>query len=281
MKKKKWILGKKRIKRKIKKIREEQKIKRSVLLVAVTATAVAIIALSQQTDTEADQQMVLVESASSQKSWKLPTAGITAELADILCIAEYGEILPSAGITQVLQKQITISKKPIEIVESAEEASEQEIAEPEEEEPSELAFPAQAHETYLLAQIIECEAGQTVQDKIYVGSVVLNRTRTNYKDFRKVTSVREVLYHHFGRRDLQQYATKTVRKIESGIKPSEASLEVAEGLISGEISCLEESILFQDICKQKWMYGKLQDVSLEGACQYYGKPLDFVKGCQQ
>lgn len=137
-------------------------------------------------------------------------------------------------------------------------------------------FPEYADEELLLAKIIEIESGKTREDRIYVGSVIINRARTNYRDFRSVDTISEVLHQ---KKPVQQYATVTIEKIESCIPTSE-SLEVAQGLIDGSIECLDESVLFQLTYKESWVEGELEDVILEGAVQYYGRPLDFEQGCQ-
>lgn len=161
-------------------------------------------------------------------------------------------------------------------LEVAEEESPEEVAV--QEDVEEKGFPEYANEAYLLAQIIECEAGKTFEDKIYVASVIINRARTNYYSFSQLGSIRDVLYQNFGRSG-QQYATATVRKVEAGITPSEDSLRAANGLIDGSIECLKEEVLFQDTTYRSWMAGKLEEVKLEGSCQYYGRPLDFERGC--
>lgn len=125
-------------------------------------------------------------------------------------------------------------------------------------------------EVYLLGQLITCESGSTREDMIAVGSVVLNRARTNYRDFRNVSTIREVIYQGNGR----QYST--LGRIKAGVKPSQEALEVAEGLISGEIECLEERILFQNNSKFTGSWAeKLEYVDLPGVCQYYATPKDF------
>lgn len=133
-------------------------------------------------------------------------------------------------------------------------------------------FASVAGEEMLLAQIIQQEAGNSRADKIYVGSVILNRVRTNYRDFRSLHSISAVL-HQPG-----QYDSRTLERINRSV--SEESLEVAHGLITGEIACLEEKILFQTTTWQGWMAGNVQGVSLPGAEQFYGYPIDFEEKCQ-
>lgn len=127
-------------------------------------------------------------------------------------------------------------------------------------------------DVYLLAQIIFCETGTaTYEDMIYVGSVVLNRIRTNYKDFANVHTVAEVLYQNRGTK-IQQYANPTINKVESGIVPPQECIDVATGLINGTIECLEESVLYQTGFVPKW---NVEVVNLPNAEHYYSRPLDF------
>ena len=89
-------------------------------------------------------------------------------------------------------------------------------------------FPEYSDETYLLSQILYCEAGgQGKAEMSYVGSVVINRARTDYHDFRTVDTIQEVLYQGYGT-SAQQYAEETINKIEDGIEPS-VSVQVAIG----------------------------------------------------
>lgn len=134
-------------------------------------------------------------------------------------------------------------------------------------------FSSVAHEEYFLAQIIELEAAKSRTDRIYSGSVVLNRVRTTYEDFRNVHTISEVFYQG------GQYHPETRAKITSCV-PGEESLEVAHGLLSGEIQCLEEKILYQTSTKKPWMYGFTGDANLPDAGQYYGYPLDFEEKCR-
>ncbi len=133
-------------------------------------------------------------------------------------------------------------------------------------------FSSVANEEYLLAQIIELEAAKFGNDRIYSGSVVLNRVRTTYIDFRYVHTISEVFYQG------GHYAPETRAKIGRCI-PSAESVEVAHGLITGEIPVLEEKILYQTSTKKAWMYGFTGDANLPDAVQYYGYPLDFEKKC--
>lgn len=135
-------------------------------------------------------------------------------------------------------------------------------------------FPEYSDETYLLAQIVYCEAGgQGKAEMSYVGSVVINRARTDYYDFRNVDTIREVLYQGYGT-SAQQYAEETINKIEDGIEPSEDATEVAEGLIDGTIDCLDEEILFQ---MEDWMptWDGIEEVYIPGATELYARPTDF------
>ena len=135
-------------------------------------------------------------------------------------------------------------------------------------------FPEYSDETYLLAQIVYCEAGaQGKAEMSYVGSVVINRARTDYHDFRAVDTIREVLYQGYGT-PAQQYAEETIDKIEDGIEPSEDAIEVASGLIDGTIDCLDEEILFQ---MEDYMptWDGIEEVYIPGATELYARPTDF------
>ena len=135
-------------------------------------------------------------------------------------------------------------------------------------------FPEYSDETYLLAQIVYCEAGgQGSSEMSYVGSVVINRARTDYHDFRTVDTIREVLYQGYGT-SAQQYAEETIDKIEDGIEPSEDAIEVASGLIDGTIDCLDEEILFQ---MEDYMptWDGIEEVYIPGATELYARPTDF------
>lgn len=135
-------------------------------------------------------------------------------------------------------------------------------------------FPEYSDETYLLAQIVYCEAGgQGKAEMSYVGSVVINRARTDYYDFRSVDTIHEVLYQGYGT-SAQQYAEETIDKIEDGIEPSEDAIEVASGLIDGTIDCLDEEILFQ---MEDWMptWDGIEEVYIPGATELYARPTDF------
>lgn len=135
-------------------------------------------------------------------------------------------------------------------------------------------FPEYSDETYLLAQIVYCEAGgQGSSEMSYVGSVVINRARTDYYDFQSVDTIHEVLYQGAGT-SAQQYAEETIDKIEDGIEPSEDAIEVASGLINGTIDCLDEEILFQ---MEDWMptWDGIEEVYIPGATELYARPTDF------
>lgn len=127
---------------------------------------------------------------------------------------------------------------------------------------------------YLLAQILHCETGgENSLEMCYVGSVVLNRIRTDYHDFANINTVEEVLYQGYGT-PLQQYANETIQKVEGGILPSEKALQVAHGLIYGTIECLPECILFQTaFVPEGW---NTEVVDLPGnEIHVYSKPKDF------
>lgn len=137
-----------------------------------------------------------------------------------------------------------------------------------------IGFPEYSDETYLLAQILYCEAGgQGKAEMSYVGSVVINRACTDYHDFQSVDTIREVLYQGYGT-SAQQYAEETIDKIEDGIEPSDDAMEVAEGLIDGTIDCLDEEILFQ---MEDWMptWDGIEEVYIPGATELYARPTDF------
>lgn len=115
-------------------------------------------------------------------------------------------------------------------------------------------------DTYLLAQIIQAEAGICNRDEMAkVGQVVLNRVKTTHEDFDDCNTIREVLYQK------GQYHSQTLKNIENGIVPSEEALSVAKGLIKGtEDSGLSENVLWQTgfvptwrakvVCHTKWHY---------------------------
>lgn len=129
-------------------------------------------------------------------------------------------------------------------------------------------------EEFFFAQIIEIEAMKSWEDRVYVGSVILNRVRTTYEDFRNVNNIWEVFYQ-----EGKQYNDDSKKMMKEGIEPSPEALEVAHGLLTGEILCLEEKILFQTSTKKDWMWGRLGDANLPGVHQYYGYPLDFEERC--
>jgi len=125
---------------------------------------------------------------------------------------------------------------------------------------------------YLLAQIIFCEAGgEGAEEMRLAGSVVINRARTNYKDFKDVSSIPEVLYQGYGTKQ-QQYSPITIEKIESGIEPSKAAKKVAKGLLRGDLKCLPEKVLFQTDFVPKW---DVEIINIPGADQVYSAPSDF------
>ncbi len=127
---------------------------------------------------------------------------------------------------------------------------------------------------YLLAQILECEAGgEGKREMFYVGSVVLNRARTDYWEFEEVYTIIEVLYQFYGNKRRQQYDDRTIGKIESGIVPSDSALEVAKGLLDGSLECLPEYVLFQTLEELNGL--KVEEVYLPGAVHHYYKPIDF------
>lgn len=146
-----------------------------------------------------------------------------------------------------------------------------EAAERARQEAQRAEFAHVAHEEFLLAQIIQHESGNHLEDQICSGSVVLNRVRTRYIDFRYVNTIAEVLYQP------GQYYSGTKKYIE----PGENALYVAHGLLSGEIPCYDEKILFQTTYWESWMYGELGRADLPGARQCYAYPLDYEEGCNK
>lgn len=96
------------------------------------------------------------------------------------------------------------------------------------------------NDVYLLAQILYAEAGGCGKAEMSkVGQVVLNRMNTNYWEFAECNTIYEVLCQENG------YPT-TLWKINNGIKPSKLALQVAEGLLSGNLdSGLEENVFWQ------------------------------------
>ncbi len=136
-------------------------------------------------------------------------------------------------------------------------------------------FPQYASQVGVLAIMIECEAGETAEDKIsdriYVGSVIINRAETNHPDFCNVHSIYEVLYQKY------QYHSNTKRAVESGKEASPESWYVAQGLIDGTIPCLEECVLYQmDENPGAGTWGEdLIYAKLPGARQYFAIPRDY------
>ena len=131
-----------------------------------------------------------------------------------------------------------------------------------------------------LALMMEAEAAPKDSVALYrVGSVVLNRVRTTYTDFKIVNTVTDVLHQIIGGH--RQYDSETIRYAESGRKPSDLSLQIAQGLIDGTIEILPEEILYQTQRMQAWMAHKVKSAELENPDQFYGIPLDFYeKVCQ-
>ena len=89
---------------------------------------------------------------------------------------------------------------------------------------------------WLLAQIAECEAGGygDINELLYICMVVVNRTKSNSRDFINVNTVEEVLTQK------GQYPT-TYRKIRNGVIPSLLSLEAAHRVLSGETIYYKDS----------------------------------------
>lgn len=96
------------------------------------------------------------------------------------------------------------------------------------------------YDVYLLAQILYCEVGgENTTEMSYCGSVIINRARSNVSDFVNVHTIWEVLYQP------GQYGRYTLSKIEGGIEPTQANIDVARGLLNGTIECLPADILYQ------------------------------------
>lgn len=128
-------------------------------------------------------------------------------------------------------------------------------------------------EEELLGKIIEAEAAKSPEDRRRTGSVVLNRVRTTFIDFRDVHTIHEVLYQD------RQYHDDTKKAIEEGLEASPEAKEVAHGLLTGNIPCLKERILFQSSTEKDWMAGHVKRSDLPDQEQFYGEPIHFKEGC--
>ena len=276
------VLAKKRKKREIEKERMQKGVTmkvqmyriKSALVIIAMVVAIFVVANSSTQTMQKEVKTVVKESVNVEEkresnendSVLLPMAGITRYISEVIKKAECSS---SAGISkEIFDMLATISKNETETVKASQEEEEVDL--------EIKGFPEYADEVYLLAQIIECEAGKTYEDRVYTGSVVINRARTNYDDFASVHTIKQVLYQGYYGGGSQQYETTTIKKVESGVQPSEDSLKVAEGLIAGEINCLEERVLFQTTHKPTSALGNnLIDCNLSNSCQYFGSPKDF------
>lgn len=102
-------------------------------------------------------------------------------------------------------------------------------------------------ELYLLAQVLYAEAGGCGKEEMArVGQVVLNRINTDYWEFADNDSVIEVISKD------NEYP-ETLSRIRNGLEPSRDSLQVAEGLLNGEIdSGLSEDVYWQTGFEPSW-----------------------------
>lgn len=127
-------------------------------------------------------------------------------------------------------------------------------------------------EETLLAKVIELEAGNSTKtDMIGVGSVVLNRLRSTYSNFRYHHTIADVVYSP------GQYGC--LDGIPS-CEPSETAKDVAHGLLYGQIPIWPEKVLYQTTYRQSWMDGLVGTYEVANVSEYYGYPLDFEEGCK-
>ena len=117
---------------------------------------------------------------------------------------------------------------------------------------------------YLFAQILYCEAGgESKAEMARVGQVVLNRMNTDYWEFAKCKTINQVL------RQSGQYP-ETVAKIDRGIKPSQAAMEVARGLLNGTIdSGLGEDVYWQTGFVPDWNARVILKTPCDSGYHYY------------
>ncbi len=128
-------------------------------------------------------------------------------------------------------------------------------------------------EVDFFGKLIQIEASGSYEDCRRVGSVTLNRVRTNYIDFRDVHTIREVFYQG------TQYSDESKQRMEKGVEVEPEVMAVANGLLKGEIPCLEEKILFQSRKRNSWMDENIIDANLPNSEQYYAYPDDFEEKC--
>lgn len=215
--------------------------------------------ISVENDSETSMSQVISEMEEKQKKREEEELRKAKAEAEAKKKAEREKILKSQMEAEELRK--------------AEAKAAAEAAKEAEKEKQRETFACVAHEELLLAKIIQLECGNVLEDQICAGSVVLNRVRTTYKDFRNVNTISEVLQQP------GQYGYRT-RVTIMNCKPGENAKKVAHGLISGEIPCYEEKILFQTTYWESWMNGKLGRVHLPGENQCYAYPLDYEQKCQ-
>mgnify|MGYP001099709728 CR=1 FL=1 len=133
-------------------------------------------------------------------------------------------------------------------------------------------FARVTNEELLLAKVIDLEAGNSTRtDMIGVGSVVLNRLRSTYSNFRYHHTIEDVVYSP------GQYGC--VDGI-SNCEPSATAREVAHGLLYGQIEIWPEKVLYQTTYRQSWMDGLIGTYEVANVCEYYGYQLDLEEGCK-
>lgn len=138
-------------------------------------------------------------------------------------------------------------------------------------------FSYLANEKELLAKIIYQEGRGGGEKEMYcVACVILNRTRTNYRDYsgkHQVSTIHDVLYQD----DIgEQYGKATKALIEnwhcSEPEVYATALEIATALIDGEVPVLPEYVLYQT----GHHLPNTVLVDLGGTVEYYARPKDFV-----
>ncbi len=154
-----------------------------------------------------------------------------------------------------------------------------EAAERARQEAQRAEFAHVAHQVRILGLMIDAEAAKTDAERFAVGSVVLNRIRSPYKEFRRVNTITEVLYQVVA--GYKQYDSRyTIPYVESGREPSPEAMRIAEGLINGTIECLPEYVIYQTTRWESWMEGKLARYEIPGTVQCFAYPLDYEEGCK-
>lgn len=180
--------------------------------------------------TPVERNTVFLSYAEYEEEIKEPTT--TEETTTVVeTTVEETTVQETTTVVETTVQQETTAEETIAVVEITNE------------EPSSVGGPLGSYtedEVYLLAQILFCEVGgQNTTEMSYCGSVIINRARSNNRDFANVSSIREVLYQP------GQYGIYTLSKIERGIQPTQENLDVARGLLNGTIECLPEDILYQ------------------------------------